>query len=99
MLTPEEKKTAVALGIALRMRKSAAELSWFDRSVNGLSKITDLMGSAAKWSTVAGLSAGVPAGAMWFALDRARKNRTQKEREKEQEIAYYRDYLQSVGAE
>lgn len=99
MLTSDERRIAMALGIALRIRKEAGVGDWISKTTNAGKTTLDLIGGAAKWSTVAGLGLGVPAGAIWFALDRARKNRTRKEREKEQEIAYYRDYLQSVGAE
>ena len=104
MLTPTETAQARTRGIRLRLVKAAAggesgaqgllATSW-DRGKDVLNGI----GAGAKGSVYAGIYAGVPAGMLWFALDRVRKLRTQKEREKEQELTYYKDYLQSVGAE
>ena len=61
--------------------------------------LAKLIGGYANVSAGLGLGAGVTGGALWFALDRARLNRTKKQQEKEQEIQFYRDYLQSVGEE
>ena len=103
MLTQQEVDQARAVGAALRMRKAAADgapgSGWGSRTWNTLKDTGNAIGSGAKGSVYAGIYGGVPVGMLWFAVDRARKLRTQKEREKEQELTYYKDYLQSVGAE
>ena len=81
MLTPTETAQARTLGIRLRLVKAAAggesgaqgllATSW-DRGKDVLNGI----GAGAKGSVYAGIYAGVPAGMLWFALDRQFHNGT-----------------------
>lgn len=102
MLTPSEKRAAALMGIALRhsMEKDAGWLrEGWNYASNAAKSLAGLIGGYANISGVIGAGAGLGGGALWFALDRARQNRTKKQMEKEQEIQFYRDYLQSVGEE